>query len=86
METFIYKEIQIPRIETKTMWYFVDHIHSLAATHYYDEESDRIVQIVGHIGPDHLAHAYTLARIGYERIKEGKPREEKRRVKMSGKK
>jgi len=85
MESFIYKDVLIPLIETKTMWTFVEHIHALASNHYYDDEHDKIVQIVGHIGPDHFAHAYTLARIGYEWIKNRKKpqREEKSRLRMS---
>jgi len=84
METFQDKLVKIPRIETKTMWLFVDHIHSLASSHYYDEKEDKIVQVVGHIGPDHLAHAYTLGRVGFEKIKMESPRAKIKTIKVSG--
>lgn len=84
MDIFKNKEPKIPKIETKTLWLFVDHIHSLASTSYYDEENDRVVIIVGHIGPDHFAHAFTYARVGYEKLKINSPREKKKRLRVSG--
>ena len=85
MDNFNNCEIVIPKIETNTMKLFVEHVNSLASTHYYDEKKDKIVNIVGHVGPDHFAHAYTYARIGYEKIKNGSNiRENKKTVRMAG--
>lgn len=86
MDDFKNHNVTIPKIETNTGWLFVNHIHALASTNYHDEENDRIIQIVGHVGPDHFSHAYTLARVGYEKLKnEEKPKEAKKVTASKGK-
>lgn len=84
MENFQEGHVKIPKIETRTMWSFVDHVHALAVSHYYDEKNDKVVHIVGNIGPDHFMHAYTSARIGYEKIKHESPRTSRGGISMSG--
>ncbi len=42
MEDFIEDRVKIPKIETKTLWLFVEHICALATTNYYDEDKDRV--------------------------------------------
>ncbi len=85
MSIFQEGRVQIPVIETATMETFKKHIMSLASSYQMEDKSGKVRQIVGHVGPDHFAHAFTYARIGYERIatKGGDARTEKKIVRMS---
>ena len=85
METFRNKRFAIPLEETRATQYFVEHIHALASTYYMDEDNGKVYHVVQHIGPDHFAHAFTYARIGYEKIKVHNPRTKaKKTIAMSG--
>lgn len=85
METFRNKRFAIPVEETRATQYFVEHIHALASTYYMDEDNGKVYHVVQHIGPDHFAHAFTYARIGYEKIKVHNPRTKaKKTIAMSG--
>lgn len=85
MECFKHKKYLIPQEETRAMQYFVEHIHALTSTYYLDEETGKVYHKVQHIGPDHFAHAFTYARLGYEKIKKNNPRKKtKKKIAMSG--
>lgn len=85
MECFKKKKYLIPREETVSVTYFVEHIHALTSTYYLDEETGKVYHRVQHIGPDHFAHAFTYARLGYEKIRVNSRRDKaKKRVAMSG--
>lgn len=85
MDVFKDGKYKIPQEETRAMQYFVEHIHALTSTYYMDEETGRVYHKVQHIGPDHFAHAFTYARLGYEKIRINNPRrKQKKNFAMSG--
>jgi len=85
MSIFQEGRVLIPAIETDTMNTFKRHMMALASSYQMDEKTGKVRQIVGHIGPDHFAHALTYSRIGYERLstKGGDARTEKKVVRVS---
>ena len=85
MECFKKKKYLIPQEETRAGLYFVEHINALTSTYYLDEETGKVYHRVQHIGPDHFAHAFTYARLGYEKIRVFNERvKAKKSIAMSG--
>jgi len=61
------RDVHIPRIDP-TVEEFIQHHANLAIETYVDEKTESLYQVVGHTGPDHLAHADLYAKIGFERL------------------
>lgn len=67
LKSFREKDISFPRLDPLTT-VFVDHICALAVERIEDPTTGAEYEVVGKIGPDHFAHAYNYARIGYDRM------------------
>ena len=51
-----------------TMNEFAQHHANLVVNRLFDDETETEYEIVGHIGPDHYAHADNLAKVGYDKL------------------
>ena len=62
------KEIGVPRYDEKVK-ILIAHFKALAPMR--EEVEGEIVEIIGHTGPDHLAHALASALTGFEKLERG---------------
>lgn len=62
--------VAIPRLDNDVAE-FVDHHASLVVSRMVDDETDAEYEIIGHVGPDHYAHADNYAKIAYDRLTAG---------------
>jgi hypothetical protein len=61
------RKVTIPRLDPMVET-FIEHHSNLVIERYEDETTGAIVEEVGKIGPDHLAHADVYAKIGFDKM------------------
>lgn len=67
IEEYTSKKVAIPRIDM-VVEEFIKHHANLAIERYQDEKTEAIFEVIGHTGPDHLAHADNYAKIGFDKF------------------
>lgn len=67
LQTFRESRITFPRLDPLTME-FVDHVCNMAVEQMEDPATGAEYEVVGKTGPDHLAHSYNYAKIGFDKL------------------
>lgn len=61
------KKIYIPQLDP-TVEEFILHHSNIAIQMMQDEKTEALYEIVGHTGPDHLAHSDNYSKIGFDKM------------------